>query len=56
MNYFEEFGIRKELVNGSSWKKLRADIAPCSQCVLEKLCPPLSNYEYILKQNNLCCL
>jgi len=43
-----------ELFNGKSWRKTRDTVKPCSSCVYCFLCPPLTNYEYALKRNNLC--
>jgi pseudo-rSAM protein len=37
----------------SSWFKLRDD-QPCSDCIYQYLCPPISNYEYVFKRTNLC--
>ena len=45
--------IAEELINCHSWKKTRTK-SPCNKCVYQFLCPPPSNYEYALKQNNLC--
>ena len=44
----------KEMDQGKSWRRLRMKASPCKNCILNNLCPPLSNYEYALKRNNLC--
>ncbi len=46
--------IYKEMYHGRSWRRLRTRALPCRHCVYDVLCPPLSNYEYALGQNNLC--
>lgn len=42
-----------ELYNGKSWRKLRKNVMPCKSCLYNLLCPPLSNYEYVIGRNNL---
>lgn len=44
----------KEMLNGKSWRRLRSNVKPCKFCTLALLCPPLSNYEYVIGRNNLC--
>lgn len=46
--------VYKEMYRGKSWRRIRKKVEPCKHCVFEALCPPLSNYEYALKKNNLC--
>ncbi|MCI0470369.1 MAG: TIGR04150 pseudo-rSAM protein [Candidatus Aminicenantes bacterium] len=46
--------VLSELFDGSSWRKSRDKVNPCRSCVYCFLCPPLTNYEYALKRNNLC--
>ena len=46
--------VHKELVNGRSWRTLRASAGPCKTCRLSLLCPPLTNYEFVLGRRNLC--
>lgn len=46
--------VFKEMYRGNSWRRIRKKVEPCKRCTFEALCPPLSNYEYALKQNNLC--
>ena len=43
--------ISNELMHNYSWKKTRSG-SPCKNCVYQYLCPPLSNYELVLKKNN----
>jgi len=45
--------ISNELLNNYSWKNTRKK-SPCKQCIYQFLCPPPSNYEFVLKRNNLC--
>ncbi len=44
----------KELNKGHSWTKLRKNVTPCKSCPFHALCPPIDNYEYVLKRYNLC--
>jgi len=46
--------VYKEMLQGRSWRRTRKKVKPCKQCTYNALCPPLSNYEYALKKNNLC--
>lgn len=46
--------LEEELKNGTSWGNVRQRVAPCSECVYNCLCPPISNYEYVLGRFNLC--
>lgn len=46
--------VLKEISDGRSWRKTRDKVSPCKSCVYCFLCPPLTNYEYSLKRNNLC--
>jgi pseudo-rSAM protein len=46
--------VYKELYNGKSWRSLRKNVPPCNGCVFSLLCPPLSSYEYVMKQYSLC--
>lgn len=46
--------IYQEMKSGRSWRRLRIKVEPCKLCVFDVLCPPLSNYEYAMKRNNLC--
>ena len=39
---------------GKSWWKLRTNIKPCNNCLYNLLCPPISNYEYVIGKYNLC--
>lgn len=48
--------LYKEMYHGKSWRKLRPNVIPCKSCVFNLLCPPLSNYEYVIGKNNLCCI
>lgn len=45
--------IFKELDQGKNWLHVRRK-EPCDQCRFRWLCPPVSNYEYVLEQYNLC--
>jgi len=46
--------IFDELSNYKSWLKTRNKVNPCKNCIYQNLCPPLSDYESIIKQHNLC--
>lgn len=46
--------VYKEMFHGKSWRRTRKKVNPCKSCNFQALCPPLSNYEYALKRNNLC--
>lgn len=37
-----------------SWRLIREDVSPCNNCIYKAFCPPVSNYEYVLKSFNLC--
>lgn len=46
--------LSKELVGGKSWRKIRRKVQPCKSCVFVDICPPISNYNRIIKRYNLC--
>lgn len=46
--------VYKELCYGKYWLRLRKGIKPCNNCIYNSLCPPISNYELVMKKNNLC--
>lgn len=46
--------IYKEMQRGAVWRRTRKKVSPCRHCTFNAVCPPLSNYEYALGQNNLC--
>lgn len=46
--------VYKEMFRGRSWRRVRSGVEPCRRCVFDALCPPLSNYESVLGQNNMC--
>ncbi len=45
--------LYEEFTNIRGWFKIR-DSKPCFNCQFQWLCPPPSNYESLLNQNNLC--
>ena len=45
--------LYKELLNGTSWRRIR-DKEPCSSCVFQYLCPSPSNYEIAMGIINPC--
>lgn len=45
--------VYKELVNGTSWRRIR-DMKPCCDCVYQWLCPSPSDYELAIGKPNLC--
>ena len=46
--------LYKEMYHGKSWRRTRMKVEPCRHCILAGLCPPLGNYEFALKRNDLC--
>ncbi len=46
--------IMKEMSGSGPWIKVRKSVTPCKKCVYNALCPPISNYEYVLGRYNLC--
>jgi pseudo-rSAM protein len=46
--------LDKALYKRKSWRRIRAKVKPCNQCVFQMMCPPISNYEYALGRYNLC--
>jgi pseudo-rSAM protein len=45
--------VQKEVDEGKSWFRIRAQ-APCTDCIYQWLCPPLSDYEIVIGRSNLC--
>jgi pseudo-rSAM protein len=45
--------IYKELINNTSWRKIR-DNEPCCNCLYQFICPAPSNYELAIGRMNLC--
>ena len=45
--------IHKEMIENTAWRSIR-NISPCNKCLYQWLCPPLSNYEFVIDQPNLC--
>lgn len=43
-----------ELYKRKTWFRVRPNVMPCKKCLYNLLCPPISNYEIILRRNNLC--
>jgi pseudo-rSAM protein len=46
--------IYKEMYRRKDWLRSRASVSPCRQCLYNVLCPAISNYELVLRRNNLC--
>lgn len=46
--------IKKELERGVSWGRVRKNVSPCKSCAYNAVCPPVSNYEYVIGKYNLC--
>jgi len=44
----------RELAGGHVWTRTRGQVEPCRDCVFQDLCPPLTGYEEVLGQNDLC--
>lgn len=45
--------IYTEMTENGSWMETRTE-SPCNSCIYQWLCPPISNYEYVLGKFNLC--
>jgi pseudo-rSAM protein len=45
--------LEKEMITNSAWRIIR-DQPPCSDCLYQFLCPSPSDYEWVMKRNNLC--
>ncbi|MBI9067212.1 MAG: hypothetical protein JEZ09_07965 [Salinivirgaceae bacterium] len=46
--------VFNEIKHKNNWLLTRNDVAPCSNCNYNFLCPPISNYEFVLNKFNLC--
>lgn len=46
--------LKKELKMGKSWGRIRKNVIPCKSCAYNALCPPVTNYEYVIGKYNLC--
>ena len=46
--------LYREMDRGKSWLQTRGKVEPCRRCILNALCPPLGNYEKVLRRNDLC--
>jgi pseudo-rSAM protein len=46
--------VYKTIKYGSYWDMTRNKIRPCQDCIYKDLCPPISNYELVLKRMDLC--
>ena len=46
--------VRSELGKGISWRRIRAQVSPCKDCLYQFLCPPISSYEIFMKRFNFC--
>jgi pseudo-rSAM protein len=46
--------LKKELKMGKSWGRIRKNVIPCKSCAYNALCPPITNYEYVIGKYNLC--
>lgn len=44
----------KELESGTSWRRTRYRVPPCSECRFKLICPSPSNYELVIGKPNLC--
>ncbi|MDR0436816.1 MAG: TIGR04150 pseudo-rSAM protein [Bacteroidales bacterium] len=45
--------LYKELDENTAWRKTRTE-KPCDNCLYQYLCPPTSNYEFVIGKPNLC--
>ena len=46
--------IYSEINQRSAWFLTRHNVSPCNTCILNELCPPVSNYELSFQRFNLC--
>lgn len=46
--------VYDEMVKGTSWRKPRKNVRPCNSCAFNKLCPPITNYNYAMGKGDLC--
>lgn len=46
--------VYDELVSGTAWRAPRTAAGPCKTCMYNLLCPPRTDYEAALGQQNLC--
>lgn len=46
--------LYEEMNGGNSWWALRSEALPCRDCIYQQLCPPISNYEYVIGRHDLC--
>ncbi len=46
--------VISELSEQGNWLRARRDVAPCCDCLLNSICPPLSNFEIASGINNSC--
>jgi pseudo-rSAM protein len=49
-----ETAVISELTEHGNWLRVRRNVAPCGDCLLNSICPPLSNFEYASGINNSC--
>lgn len=49
-----EEAVVSELSQHGNWLKTRHDVAPCGDCLLNSICPPLSDFENATGINNSC--
>jgi len=49
-----ETAVVSELSEHGNWLKVRRDVVPCKDCLLDSICPPLSNLETVSGINNSC--
>lgn len=45
--------IYAELIRNTAWRQVRAGNR-CSDCIFQYICSPISNYERVIKRNDLC--
>lgn len=46
--------VYDQLKYKKDWFVLRSHLQPCKTCIFRNLCPPVSFYEIVLEQYNLC--
>ncbi|MFC2101892.1 TIGR04150 pseudo-rSAM protein [Bacteroidota bacterium] len=46
--------VAQEINHGTSWRRTRSKVNPCSSCLYQFLCPPISSYEVLMNRYNFC--
>lgn len=46
--------IQKSISKNESWFLVRNSVMPCNSCLLKNICPPISDYEFLIGRYDLC--